>query len=231
MVPIIGVEGRLVDHGQHFPRRDIQHDDGSGLRSLIPDRRFQLPVREILDAQINRQHEILARPRGTDALDVLHDAAVAILDDPFRAVLSGQPMIERQLQALLPGVVDVGEAKHVSGDLAGGVVAAIFTRGVDPWNPERLDPLSLSRLPTPCDIEKVPVQIARHPTSQLLPIELQGARETRDLIRGERKLLGIHPYGIDRRAHRQRLTVSIGDRAAMRCYYRSARESRIAFLR
>ena len=68
---------------------------------------------------------------GADALDVLHDAAVAVLDDALGAVLAGEPVIERELQAFLAGVVDVGEAEHVAGHLARRVVAAVLARGVD----------------------------------------------------------------------------------------------------
>ncbi len=131
-------------------------------------------------------------------------------------------MIERQLHALLPGIVDVGESEHVPCDLTGGVVAAILARGVDARNAQCLDPLGLSRLTTARDIQEIAIQIARDPASQLLAVELQRARETGDLVRRERELPGIHPYRIDRRAHGEGLAVSIRDRAAMRGDYRSA---------
>ena len=100
------------------PVLDVDHDDGAGTGALLADRGLQLPVGEVLDAQVDREHQVAARARRTDALDVLHDAPVAVLDDALRAVLAGQPVIEGELETLLAGVVDVGEAEQVTGHLA-----------------------------------------------------------------------------------------------------------------
>ena len=93
-----------------------------------------------------RQHEVAARARGADAVHVLHDAAVAILDDALRAVFAGEPVIERELEAFLPRVVDVGEAEHVPRHFARGVVAAVLAHQIHARNAERLDLLRLGRL-------------------------------------------------------------------------------------
>ena len=47
---------------------------------------------------------------GTDALDVLHDPAVAVLDDALLAVDAGQPLVVCQLEPRLTLIIDVGEA-------------------------------------------------------------------------------------------------------------------------
>src|SRR6185437_4101356 len=96
---------------------------------------------------------------------------------------------------------------------------------------ECLDPLSFRRLATAGDVKEIAIEIARDPAGQLLAVELQRACKTRNLIRRQRELFGVDPYGIDGRAHRERLAVSICDRAAMRSDYRGARESRVSFLR
>ena len=51
-------------------------------------------------------HQIAARPRRADALDVLDVAPVQVLDDALRAVLAVQQLIEAELQALLALIVD-----------------------------------------------------------------------------------------------------------------------------
>ena len=149
---------------------DVDHDDRACARALLADRRLQLAVREVLDAQVDRQHEVAARARGPDAFDVLHDAAVAVLDDALRAVLAREPMIERELEPFLAGVVDVGEAEHVAGDFAGGVVAAVFAQQVHARNAERPDLLRLARLAVAREIEELAIEVAGDPPRELLAI-------------------------------------------------------------
>ena len=62
--------------------------------------------------------------RGADQVDVLDDAAAAVADHALGAGLAAQPFVERQLQAFLAAVVDVGEAEHVRHRLALRVEAA-----------------------------------------------------------------------------------------------------------
>ena len=191
LLAVVRVVGRLVHHRQHFAGGDVQHDDRAGLRARIPDRRLQLPIREILDAQIDGQHQVAAGARRANALHVLHDTAVAILDDPLLAVLTGEPVIERQLQAFLPRVIDVREPENVAGHFARRVIAAVLTRGIDARNAERLDLRGLGRLPAAGHVEKVAIEIARDTTRQLLAIDLQRAGEPRNLIAASASSLGF----------------------------------------
>ena len=55
------------------------------------------------------------------------------------AGLAAEPLVERELEAFLAHVVDVGEAEQVSGHFAGRVVAAVLAQRVDARNSERLD--------------------------------------------------------------------------------------------
>ena len=70
----------------------------------------------------------MSRPStGAHALaDVLDDAAEPVLDDAARAVAAGELLLERELDALLAAVLDVGEADHVRRRLALGVLALVL---------------------------------------------------------------------------------------------------------
>ncbi len=152
LIAVVRVEGRLIHHRQHFAARDIEHDDRAAAGALIPDRRFQLAVGEVLDTQVDGKNEIATGARRTDALHILYHPAVAILDDAFRTVLAGKPMIERQLETFLPCVVDVREAENVPGHFASGIVPTIFARDVDARNRQCLDLIRFFRLPATRDV-------------------------------------------------------------------------------
>ena len=231
LVAVVRVVGRLVDHGQHLAGLHVDHDDGAGPGALVADRRLEFPVGQVLDAQVDREHQVPARARRADALHVLHDAPVAVLDDPLRAVLAGQPVVEGELEALLAGIVDIGEAQQVTGHLAGGVVAAVLARGVHPGNPQRLDLLGLGRLAVPGDVEELAVEIARDAPRQLLAVELERRGQARNLVRRQRQLARVHPDRVHRGAHGQRLAVAVGHRAAVRGDVQHAREARVTLLR
>ena len=119
------------------PVAHVDDDHRARLGALIADRGLQLAVRQVLDAQVDRQHQVAARAHGADLLDVLHDVAVAILDHALGAVLARQPVIERQLQAFLALVVDAGEADDVPGHFARRVVAAVLAHQVHAGNVQR----------------------------------------------------------------------------------------------
>ena len=144
-----------------------------------------------------------------------HDASVAVLNDPLRAVLTSEPVIEGQLEPFLPRVVDVGETENVTGHFPGRVITSVFAREINAGNAERLYPLRFRRLAMPSEIEEVTIEIARDPSRKLRAVLLQSARQPRDLVGRQRDLLRIHPDGVDGRADGERLTVTIGDGAAV----------------
>jgi len=125
-------------------------------------------------------------------------------------------VIERQLQALLPGIIDVGEPEQVPGHLAGGVVAAVLARGVHARDPERLDLRGFRGLQVAREVQELALEIAGDPARELLAVELQRAGESRNLVGGERQFARIHPHRVHRRADRERLAVAVGDGAAVR---------------
>ena len=63
---------------------------------------------------------------GTLLADVLDDAAEPVLDHAARAVAAGELLVERELDAFLAVVLDVGEADHVRRGFAFRVLALVF---------------------------------------------------------------------------------------------------------
>ncbi len=182
LIAIVGIEGRLVDHGQHFTRGNVEHDDRARTRMSVANGRLQFAVREILNTQVDRQHQIATGPGGPDAVDVLNDVPVAVLDHALGAVLPGKPVVERQLEAFLARIIDVRESQHVPGDFAARVIAPIFARGVHTGNVHRLDLGRIGGLPAACDVHELAVEIARDATSQVLAVQLQCCSEFRYLV-------------------------------------------------
>jgi hypothetical protein len=82
----------------------------------------------------------------------------------------------------------------------------------------------------PHEIEEFAVEIAGDAPRQRLRILLQRLREPRQLIDVVVELLRIDPDAVDRRAHRERLAVAVGDRAAVRRDLDDAHRAIIALL-
>src|SRR5581483_3551059 len=144
-------------------------------------------------------------------------------------VFPSEPVIECELEAFLPRIIDIRESEYVTRDFARWVVATVFTREIYARNTERLDLLSLSRLTAPREIQELAVEIAGDPPLELLSIQLQCSGQAGNLIGGERQLPGIDPDGVYRRADSKRLTVTIGDRSAMRGNGNYTRNAGITF--
>src|SRR6185312_2257155 len=113
LAAIVGIECRLIDHRQHLARGDVDHHHGAGARLLLRHLRLQGAIGEILDAQIDGEHEVASRAGRPDALDVLYDPAIAILDDALLTVYAGQRLVIGELQPRLTLIVDVGEANKL----------------------------------------------------------------------------------------------------------------------
>ena len=173
------------------------------LCAVFLHRRLQLPIREILDAQIDAGDEIAARARRADALDVLDIAPVEILDDALRAVLAVQQLIVAELQTLLALIIEVGEADHVPGDFAGRIIAPVLAQQIHARNSQRLDVRRLLGRHVPLEIEKLTVEIAGDAPRQELLILLEGLGELRQLIDVVVQFLRIDPHAVDRRADRR----------------------------
>src|SRR6185312_8336218 len=188
-------------------------------------------IGEVLNAQVDREDEVTSRAGRPDALDVLHDPAIAVLDHPLLAIDPGQPLVVCQLESRLTLIVDVGEADQLPGDFARRIITAVLAREIHTGDVERLDPVRLRGLALAGDIKEVAVEIARDAAQQLLGADAERTREPRDLTARARDLLRVDPDRVDGRAHRERLAVAVGDGSAVRRDVDDAREAGITLLR
>src|SRR3546814_2753430 len=112
----------------------------------LQHRALEVAVGEVLDAAVDRQREVAARLRGAHQVHVLDDAAAAIANDLLRAGLAAQPVVERQFDAFLAAIVDVGEAQHVGQRFALRVEAAELALRGHARDGERQDRFRLVRV-------------------------------------------------------------------------------------
>ena len=230
LLPIVRVVGRLIDHRQHFAGVDVDDDDRARVRAVLLHRRLQLPIGQVLDAQIDARHQIAPRPRRADALDVLDIASVQILNDALGAVIAVQQLIVAEFQPLLALVVDGGESDHVPRDFARRIVTPVFAQQIDPRNSQCLDVRRLIGRHVPHQVEEFAIEIAGDAPRQRLLILLQCLGEFRQLIDVVVQLLRVHPHAVDRRTDGERLAGAVRDRAAMRCDLDHAHGSVVALL-
>ena len=215
LAAIVGIEGRLVDHGEDLAGGHIEHDHRSGTRAVVADRRLQFPIRQVLDAHVDAQRQVPAGARGADVLDVLHLAALAVLDDALEPVLSGQPVIEGQLGAFLPLVIDAGEAQHMAHHFAGRVVAVVFAHQVHARQVQLADRLGVLRIQMPRQPEEVTILAAGNAARQVRAIAIQDLGKILPAFGGSSQFPGIGPHGVHRRADRQRRSVTVENPAAV----------------
>ena len=227
---IVRVVGRLVHHGEHFAGVDVDDDDGARVCAVFLHRRLQLPIRQILNAQVDARHQIAPRPRRADAFDILDIAPVQILNDALRAVVAVQQLIVAELQALLSLVVDGGESHHVARDFTRRVVTPVLAQQINARNSQCLDVRRLIGRHVPLEVEKFAIEIAGDAPRQQLLILLQRLGELRQLIDVVVQLLRIDPHAVDRRADGQRLAGPIRDRTAVRRDLDHAHRSIVALL-
>ncbi len=131
---VLAVGGRVareVGERQHLAGLRIEDDDAAGLGLVRGDRVADPLVGEELHLRVDRQADVLALERRDAVADVLDDAAEPVLDDAARAVAAGELLLERELDAFLAVVLDVGEADDVRRRLALGVLALVLAHLVD----------------------------------------------------------------------------------------------------
>ena len=102
----------------------VEHDRRRAGGAGFQQRALELAIGEVLDAAVDAEREVLAGLGGAHQVDVLDDAAAAVADHLLGAGLAAQPVVERELDAFLAAVVDVGEAEHVRQRFALRVEAA-----------------------------------------------------------------------------------------------------------
>ncbi len=188
LMTVIGVEGRLVDHGEHFAGAHVQDDDRTGVGAIVADRRFQLAIGQVLDAQVDAELELAARAHGANALDVLDVIPLAVLDDALCTVLAAEPVVEGELRALLAGVVHVGKAEQMPGHLARRIVAAVFARQVHAVDLELSDLARVGRLEPAREVHEFAVLAGAHAPDQIVQVHVDRLGQARELLGVARKL-------------------------------------------
>ena len=126
LAAVVRVVARLVDVSEDFTGGDIDDDRRSRRGLVLLNGRLERPIGKVLDAQIDRSHQVAARTRRLDALDILDHPAQPVAQHALLARHTLQPVVERQLQAFLAAVIDIGEAEQMTGHFAGRIVATIF---------------------------------------------------------------------------------------------------------
>ena len=131
VLAVVGRVAREVGEREHFAALRVEDDDAARLGLVGGDRVADALVGEELHLRVDRQADVLAVERGHAVADVLDDAAEPVLDDAARAVAAGELLLERELDAFLAVVLDVGEADDVRGGLAFRVLALVLAHLVD----------------------------------------------------------------------------------------------------
>ncbi len=159
---IIRVVGRLVHHGEHFTRLHIEDHDRAGNSFVLANCRLQGAVCKILDPKVDAGAKILTLVRRPDTLHIFDRATEPILEHAFCAGLARQPVIERELETLLPAVINVGKTDQVTGNLARRIVTAILALHVDTWQIERQNLARFRGIQVSPQVQKFLVHAARY---------------------------------------------------------------------
>ena len=183
LVAVIRVEGRLVDHRQHFAGGDVEHDDRARARLVRLHGGLQLAVGEVLHAQVDAGAQVLSGARRLDALDVLDRAAEAVAHHALRARLAAEPLVVGELEPFLADVVDVGEAEQVPGDFARRIVAPVLAQRVHAGDAERLDPGRVRRAHVAREEDELAVEVARDAAREPLRVAVERLGEPREVLR------------------------------------------------
>ncbi len=215
MRAIVRVVTGLIGDREYFTRHDVEHDERARFRVIGLDRCFQCAIGNVLDAQIDTRAQFFTVARRFDAFDTFDGPAEPVLENALGARLTGQPVIECEFQAFLPGIVDIGEADEVPGDLTGRVVSPVLPLNIDARQLQREHVCGLLRSDMAFEVQELLIHASRDASHQQLRVEPENFRKTGHAIDGRGKLSRIRPDTVDGRADRQWFSVPVGDRAAV----------------
>src|SRR5690606_10291426 len=179
---------------------------------------------------VDRQGEVVAGLRRAHQVHVLDDAAAAVADHLLGAGFAAQPVVERELDAFLAAVVDVGEAEYVRQRLALRVEAPELALREYAGDVEREDRARLVWVHAPAQVHELLVAALPQLAGQLVGGHAERGGEFGQPVRVLEQLLRVAPDRFDRRRHRQRLAVAVGDHAARGRDRDLAQEAGIALL-
>ncbi|MNI35285.1 hypothetical protein D3C73_893050 [compost metagenome] len=209
----VRVVGRQVDHGQDLAGSHV-HDHHRAAGRLVGHQRVaQFLEGQVLDAAVDAEGQVLARLGGTQQI-ALDGLALAVADHPLAAGLATQPFVERQLQTFLAAVVDVGEAQHVRHRFTLRVEATELALCGHARNLQRDHALCLIRIDPATQVHEFLVRLLRQAAAQLVHRHAHRLCQLGDALGRTQQVLRVDPDRGDRRGHRQRLAVAVGDHAA-----------------
>ena len=138
VAPLAGLVARVVGQRQHLAGLHVEHDHAAGLGLVLGHRVAHALVGEELDLGVDRELDVAGRRPASPVSPMSSTTRPRrSLTTHARAVAALQVLVQRELDALLAAVLDVGEADHVRRRLALGVLAPVLAELVDALELER----------------------------------------------------------------------------------------------
>ena len=150
---LVGVERRIVRHGQDGARARIHHYRcGTAGPELLHRSRENL-FRVRLDLMVDRQCHVPPGPLGLRGDDV-DRSAEWILDDRFEARPARERLVERALEPVEAVVVGAGETEDVRGNRPLRICAQLLGVEAEPGDLPLAQLLGLGRVGFACDVDE-----------------------------------------------------------------------------
>ena len=212
---VIRVVTRLIDHGENFTAAHIDNHHGPGHSIETFDGFTQFAMGNILHPQVNRQGQVLTRTGIAHHLYILDQTAAPVLQHLTTARHTLQPVVVTQLQPFLPLFVDIGKTNQMGSHFAGRIKAPVFFQCIDPGHSQGHDPGTILRRHMPAQVNELLVCIGPQASGQGIRIHTQRSGQLGPTLGLLHQMLRIGPQGHHRRTDRQRLTMAIGNLAAV----------------
>ncbi len=121
----VGIVGGRIGQGEDFPRAGIQNHHRSGFCLMVFDRLVQLFIGQGLNPLIEGKDDVFAVFRGFIARGVqaVHNIALPVPQNDFRAVFAMQAVFKRKFQTFLTFAVNIGKSDDVCKQVAHRVMA------------------------------------------------------------------------------------------------------------
>ena len=116
----------VIGQRQHLAALHIEHHHAARLGFILQHRLTQFLISKELHLAVNTELDVAPVHWRNILAHRLHHPATAVLDDPARTSASGQVLVESQLNALLPAIINIGEAHHMGSGFALRVQALVF---------------------------------------------------------------------------------------------------------
>ena len=126
VLPPRGRIARVIGQRQHLATLHIEHHHAARLGFILQHRFTQFLISKELHLAVNTELDVAPVHWRNILAHRLHHPATAVLDDPARTSASGQVLVESQLNALLPAIINIGEAHHMGSGFTLRVQTLVF---------------------------------------------------------------------------------------------------------